>query len=133
LVGTPPPLDEEDDVELLDEVEVELLLEALPLHDSPQIEVTSLTHMESQRKSQQYGSCPQTCVAQGSQVVVSELPVSQIGCEQPESQRIGYVPLGSEVDGGGTQSYSPSLALQPQTLVPVHVSSLTVVLVGVLQ
>jgi hypothetical protein len=152
LVGTPPPPDEEDEEE--DELVVVLLLEALPVHDSPQIEVTSLTHMLSQRKSQQKGSVPQTSATQGSQLVVSELPVSQIGCEQVPpleelelldeveveldedeavSQSSGYVPLGSASDGGATQSYSILDALQPQTLPPVHVCSVTVVLVGVAQ
>lgn len=57
-----------------------LLLLVPPVHDSPQIEATSLTHCELQLVSQQYESVAQICVAQGSQPVVSLAPDVQMEC-----------------------------------------------------
>ena len=62
--------------------------------------------------------------------VVEEVELDE---DVPVSQRSGYVPLGSASEGGATQSYSPSAALQPQTVPAVHVCSVTVVLEEVWQ
>jgi hypothetical protein len=52
------------------------------LHDSPQIELTSLTHSESHVVVQQYESCAQTLVTHESQPLVSLVPVEHSGCPQ---------------------------------------------------
>jgi hypothetical protein len=49
-----------------------------PVHDVPQIDPTSPTHCESHWLLQQYESAAQIFATQGSQVLVSFVPVAQV-------------------------------------------------------
>jgi uncharacterized membrane protein YgcG len=69
-----------------------------PPHDSPQIEVTCPTQMESHSTSQQYGSAAQMSPAHVLQVLVSVEPSSQMLCAQPEG---GGGPASTGGGGGG--------------------------------